>query len=91
MEISKVDWIGEKLVNALKINKSFAFTGKIGIDVKGKTRQNAENKQTFDLNEKIGIEGKTRQTIGSWYQIDVDWIALVQCVAYPSTFHKLAF
>ena len=26
-----------------------------------KTRQNAENKQTFDLTGKIGIEGKTCQ------------------------------
>ena len=31
------------------------------IDIEGKTRQNAKNKQTFDLTSKIEIEGKTRQ------------------------------
>ena len=35
------------------------LTGKI--DIEGKTRQNAENKQTLDLTGKIEIEGKTRQ------------------------------
>ena len=38
------------------------MTGKIKIEGKiRKTRQNAENKQTFDLTGKIEIEGKTRQ------------------------------
>jgi len=39
-------------VKTLKINKLF-LTGKIGIE--GKTRQNAENKQTFGLIRLTGI------------------------------------
>ena len=33
----------------------------VKIEIERKTRQNAENKQTFDLTGKIEIEGKTRQ------------------------------
>ena len=35
--------------------------GKIENELRGKSRQNAENRQTFDLTGKIEIEGKTRQ------------------------------
>ena len=31
------------------------------IEIEGKTRQNAENKQTFDLTRKLNFEEKTRQ------------------------------
>ena len=31
------------------------------LKLRGKTRQNAGNKQTFDFTRKIEIEGKTRQ------------------------------
>ena len=37
----------------------YNLTGKI--EIEGKSRQNAENKQTFHLTEKIEIEGKSRQ------------------------------
>ena len=33
----------------------------IKIEINEKTRQSAENKQTFDLTAKIEFEGKTRQ------------------------------
>ena len=33
------------------------------IEFEGKTRQTAENKQTFDFTGKIEIEGKTRQNV----------------------------
>ena len=38
------------------------------IEIEGKTRQNAENKQTFDLKGKIDIERKTRLKLNNlWY------------------------
>ena len=44
---------------------NFDSTGKIKnsieIKIEGKSRQNVENKQTFELTEKFEIEGKTRQ------------------------------
>ena len=42
----------KKLVEALKINKH-DLTGKIKIEIEGKTRQNAENKQTSGLTGNI--------------------------------------
>ena len=49
----------EKLVKTPKINK--VLIGREKIKIEGKTRQIAENKQTFDLSGKIEIEGKNRQ------------------------------
>ena len=36
---------------------------KLKLSVEWKSRQTAENKQTFDLSRKIDIEGKSRQTV----------------------------
>ena len=43
----------------LKINKLLDLKGKI--EINEKTRQNAEDKQTFGLTGKIEIDEKTRQ------------------------------
>ena len=50
----------EKLVKTSKIN--LILLEKLNL-FEGKTCQNAENKQTFDLTRKIEVEGKTRQNI----------------------------
>ena len=39
----------ENLVKTLKINKLLIRQKKLKIDMEGKSRQNTENKQTFDL------------------------------------------
>ena len=40
--------------------------------MRGKTRQNAENKQTFDLTGKIEIEVKTRQNAENRQTFDLN-------------------
>ena len=40
-------------------------------EIDEKTRQNTENKQTFDLTAKIKIEEKTRQTDGNKQTLDL--------------------
>ena len=39
------------------------------IEINEKSRQNAENKQTFDLTGKIGIDEKTRQNAKNTYDL----------------------
>ena len=39
--------------------------------MRGKTRQNAENKQTFDITAKIKIEEKTRQNAENKQTLDL--------------------
>ena len=41
--------------------------------LRGKARQNAENKQTFDFGGKIEIEGKSRQNAENKQTFDFDW------------------
>ena len=69
-QVSKFDFSVsvEKLVKTLKINKTFDLTTKI--EINEKTRQIAENKQTFDLKAKIEIE-KTRQNTENKQTLDL--------------------
>ena len=47
-------------------------------EVEGKTRQNTENKQTFDLGRKIEIEGKTRQIAENKQTFDLTRIMKIE-------------
>ena len=68
------------------------MTGKRKIEIEEKTRQNTENKQTFDLTRKIEIEGENSSNLSKMSKMpNSTYIRTVTYIVFAEFLNVLSF